>query len=105
VDRLFKQAISTLGEISLFVANSGFAYYELIERPDWRRIESQFSACVNTKTLAQKSLEARLKSLKEAGKGDDDKEIMRCNNALRTLSGEEDINSLGNLILFLRFKK
>ena len=42
VDRLFEAAFKTLGGIDIFVANAGFAYYELIRQADWSRIEKIF---------------------------------------------------------------
>jgi short-subunit dehydrogenase len=39
VDALFDHAVQTMGGIDLFVANAGFAYYEKIETPDWKRLE------------------------------------------------------------------
>jgi short-subunit dehydrogenase len=39
LDRLFEQARTALGGIDLFLANAGFAYYEIIERPDWDHLE------------------------------------------------------------------
>lgn len=42
VDRLFEQALQTLGRIDLFIANAGFAYYEQVEQPDWEHIERIF---------------------------------------------------------------
>jgi short-subunit dehydrogenase len=39
VDRLFDEAIQSMGRVDLFFANAGFAYYEQIEQPDWEHIE------------------------------------------------------------------
>jgi short-subunit dehydrogenase len=39
LERLFAEALSRLGQIDLFIANAGFAYYERIEAPDWERLE------------------------------------------------------------------
>jgi short-subunit dehydrogenase len=39
VDRLFDEAIKSMGRIDLFFANAGFAYYEQVELPDWNHIE------------------------------------------------------------------
>jgi uncharacterized protein len=39
VDALFDHAVQTIGGVDLFIANAGFAYYEKIETPDWKRIE------------------------------------------------------------------
>lgn len=40
VDRIFEEALHRLGPIDLFIANAGFAYYERLERADWRRMEA-----------------------------------------------------------------
>ena len=42
VDRLFDEALKTLGSIDLFVANAGFAYYEQLDTADWSRLERIF---------------------------------------------------------------
>lgn len=42
VDRLFDQALKTLGSIDLFVANAGFAYYEQLDAADWSRLDRIF---------------------------------------------------------------
>ncbi len=39
VDRLFAEALKTLGSVDLFIANAGFAYFEEIAQPDWAHIE------------------------------------------------------------------
>lgn len=39
IDDLFTHAIDQLGNIDLFIANAGFAYYELLEQPDWDRLD------------------------------------------------------------------
>ena len=46
VDRLFEFAIAQLQTIDIFIANAGFAYYEVIEKPDWQRIEKIFQVNV-----------------------------------------------------------
>jgi len=46
VDRLFDFAENALGEIDIFIANAGFAYYEQLDRPDWDHLEKIFR--VNT---------------------------------------------------------
>ncbi|MGN1044544.1 MAG: SDR family NAD(P)-dependent oxidoreductase [Candidatus Methanomethylophilaceae archaeon] len=46
VDRLFSEAEAFMGTIDIFVANAGFPYYEVIDRPDWDHIERIFG--VNT---------------------------------------------------------
>lgn len=42
VDRLFDEAVRTLGSIDLFIANAGFAYYEQLDTADWSRLERIF---------------------------------------------------------------
>ena len=39
VDRLFKTAVKMMKGIDIFIANAGFAYYEKINKPDWRHLE------------------------------------------------------------------
>lgn len=39
LDVLFEQAISDLGSIDIYIANAGFAYYEIMGKADWNRIE------------------------------------------------------------------
>jgi len=39
IDALFDFACQTLGQIDLFIANAGFAYYEKTEQADWAHIE------------------------------------------------------------------
>ncbi len=46
IDRLFKFAITQFKTIDIFIANAGFAYYEVIEKPDWQRIEKIFQVNV-----------------------------------------------------------
>lgn len=46
VDLLFEEAIKYLGEIDVFFANAGFAYYEKIENPDWIHISKIFETNV-----------------------------------------------------------
>ena len=40
IDRLFDDALTSMGGIDLFIANAGFAYYEKIQGADWARIEA-----------------------------------------------------------------
>lgn len=42
VDRLFEFALTQFKTIDILIANAGFAYYEVIENPDWQRIEKIF---------------------------------------------------------------
>lgn len=46
VDALFEQAHAVLGDITLFYANAGFAYYEVMQRPDWERTRKIFETNV-----------------------------------------------------------
>jgi uncharacterized protein len=46
VDRLFEFAHTQFQTIDIFIANAGFAYYEVIEKPDWKRIEKIFQVNV-----------------------------------------------------------
>ncbi len=45
VDQLFSFAIDKFGSIDIFVANAGFAYYE-VQKPDWHHIQSIMSTNV-----------------------------------------------------------
>lgn len=42
VDLLFEKAQETLGNVEIFIANAGFAYYEIIDYEDWDRIQRIF---------------------------------------------------------------
>ena len=46
VDEMFQQAINTMGQVDIFLANAGFAYYEKIEGADWQHIEKIFQVNV-----------------------------------------------------------
>ena len=46
VDRLFEFALTQFQAVDIFIANAGFAYYEVIEKPDWQRIEKIFQVNV-----------------------------------------------------------
>jgi|GEM_PF-122165 len=46
VDKLFTFALKKLGQIDIFIANAGFAYYEEFDNADWSHIERIYS--VNT---------------------------------------------------------
>ena len=46
VDRLFEFALMQFQAVDIFIANAGFAYYEVIEKPDWQRIEKIFQVNV-----------------------------------------------------------
>jgi uncharacterized protein len=43
LDQLFAFALEKLGDIDLFVANAGFAYYEKLGEPDWDHIRQIFA--------------------------------------------------------------
>jgi len=40
IDSLFATAVEQIGGIDIFIANAGFPYYEMIDRPDWEHISS-----------------------------------------------------------------
>lgn len=46
VDHLFSQALRLLGRIDLFIANAGFAYYEVLSEPDWDHLERLYQVNV-----------------------------------------------------------
>ena len=46
IDRLFEFALTQFQAIDIFIANAGFAYYEVIDKPDWHRIEKIFQVNV-----------------------------------------------------------
>jgi uncharacterized protein len=46
VDRLFDFALTQFHTIDIFIANAGFAYYEVIDKPDWQRMEKIFQVNV-----------------------------------------------------------
>ncbi len=46
VDRLFEFALTQFQTIDIFIANAGFAYYEVIDKPDWQRMEKIFQVNV-----------------------------------------------------------
>lgn len=39
VDAVFEEALKEFGDIDIFFANAGFAYYEVLHNPDWNHIE------------------------------------------------------------------
>ena len=43
IDNLFKDAKKEMGGADIFIANAGFAYYEKIEKPDWKHIEKIYN--------------------------------------------------------------
>ncbi len=46
LDHLFTEAAERLGGIDVFLANAGFAYYELLDGPDWDHIDRIFQTDV-----------------------------------------------------------
>jgi short-subunit dehydrogenase len=45
-NQLFDFALAQMGEIDIFIANAGFAYYEKVGKPDWEHIEKIFQVNV-----------------------------------------------------------
>ena len=58
IDRLFEFAIAQFQTIDIFIANAGFAYYEIIEKPDWQRIEMIFQLNVFSPIYAFQKMKA-----------------------------------------------
>lgn len=58
VDKLFAEALKSLGTIDIFIANAGFAYYEKLEIPDWQRIEKIYKVNVFSPIYSLKKLVA-----------------------------------------------
>ena len=58
VDRLFEHAMQSLGDIDVFIANAGFAYYEQVERPDWAHLESIFRVNVFNSLYSLEKMQA-----------------------------------------------
>ena len=48
VESLFSYAMDTLGNIDIFIANAGFAYYEKLADPDWSHINAIFNTNVSS---------------------------------------------------------
>ncbi len=46
VDEIFKKALETLGNIDIFYANAGYAYYEELNYTDWERVQKIFETNV-----------------------------------------------------------
>lgn len=58
LDEMFKNAVEKLGEIDIFIANAGFAYYEKLEGANWEHIEQIYKTNVfSVIYLAQKMKE------------------------------------------------
>jgi uncharacterized protein len=58
VDRLFDFALNQFHTIDIFIANAGFAYYEVIDKPDWQRIEKIFQVNVFSPIYAFQKMKA-----------------------------------------------
>ncbi len=58
VDRLFEFALTQFSTIDIFIANAGFAYYEVIDKPDWQRIEKIFQVNVFSPIYAFQKMKA-----------------------------------------------
>lgn len=58
VERLFEFALTQFQTIDIFIANAGFAYYEVIEKPDWQRIEKIFQVNVFSPIYAFQKMKA-----------------------------------------------
>jgi short-subunit dehydrogenase len=43
LDLLFEKLASEFGQIDVFIANAGFAYYEKLQEPDWGHLEKIFA--------------------------------------------------------------
>jgi len=48
MDDLFEHAIQALGEIDIFIANAGYAYYEQLSNANWDRIDQIFKVNVHS---------------------------------------------------------
>lgn len=48
IDDLFVHARQVLGEIDIFIANAGYAYYEQLSNADWERIDQIFKVNVHS---------------------------------------------------------
>ncbi len=46
IDLLFKTAIARMGDIDIFIANAGFAYYEKLSEPEWEHARLIFDTNV-----------------------------------------------------------
>lgn len=59
VDQVFSQADAVLGGVDLFLANAGFAYCEVMDQPDWPRLERIFDLNVLSPLYAFQKLRQR----------------------------------------------
>ncbi len=58
IDRLFEFAIAQFQTIDILIANAGFAFYEVIEEPDWQSIEKIFQVNVFSPIYAFQKMKA-----------------------------------------------
>jgi len=58
VDQLFDFALQKLGHVDIFIANAGFAYYEEIKEPDWKRIEQIYQTNVFSTIYSAEKMKA-----------------------------------------------
>jgi short-subunit dehydrogenase len=66
IDELFDFAIKHMGQIDLFIANAGFAYYEQTEKEDWAHIERIY-ACNTFSPIYTSHKMARINEGREYG--------------------------------------
>jgi short-subunit dehydrogenase len=58
IDKLFEFAIEKLGNIDIYIANAGFAYYGRIEGPDWDEIDKIYRTNVFSAIYAAEKMKA-----------------------------------------------
>lgn len=58
IDELFHYALQLMNGVDLFIANAGFAYYEQIQEPDWKRIEQIYRVNVFSPIYAAAKMKA-----------------------------------------------
>ncbi len=63
IDRLLDDAKNEMGDIDIFIANAGFAYYECFDTPDWDHISSIF----NTNVFSVIYTLSKLRKIKNGG--------------------------------------
>ncbi len=61
IDLMFLKAAEIFGEPEIFIANAGFAYYEIFNRPDWNHIDSIFKTNVASTAYSL----AKMKNMKQ----------------------------------------
>ncbi len=62
IDAMFGEAFRLMGDVDLFIANAGFAYYELLEKPDWDHIDTIFRTNVFSVIYCLTALRERKKN-------------------------------------------